>query len=217
MNKRRIAYIDENRDEISKFQRRVYDAFDVLEFLPKGDFDNFVDELLDSGAEAFVSDFYLNEYRNDVKEAIQYSGADLIEKLLNIRRDFPCFVLTSHDNAAIDRMTDVNYVYSKEVLTEDKQTEKFIGKIRAQIEHYNTNIELFSNRFFDLQEKSMERDLTEDEENELLALDTILENSLNKSRALPAEKKNQLAIGKINELLSSTNELLNLLRDRNKK
>jgi len=217
MNKHKIAYIDESRDEISKFQRRVYEVFDVLDFLPKGDFGNFVDELLNSGAEAFVSDFYLNEYRNDVKEVIEYSGADLIETLLNVRHEFPCFVLTSYDNAAVQRMTDVNYVYSKEILTEDKLAEKFIEKIRVQIEHYDTNINHVSARFFDLQEKSAERDLTEDEENELLALDTFLENSLNRRNALPTEKKNQLAIGKIDELLSSTNELLNLLRGRNKK
>jgi hypothetical protein len=217
MNKYKIAYIDESRDEITKFQRRVYEAFDVLDFLPKGDLDNFVDELLNSGADAFVSDFRLNEYRNDVKEAIQYSGADLIETLLNIRQEFPCFVLTSYDNDAVQRMTDVNYVYSKEILTIDNQAEIFIKKIRAQIEHYDANIKLASDRFFDLQVKSIEKDLTEEEENELLTLDTFLENSLNRRSALPTEKKSQLAIGKVDELLSFTNELLKLLRERNKK
>jgi len=219
MNKHKIAYIDESRDDIAKFQRRVYDAFDVLVFLPKGDFNSFVEELLNSDAEAFISDFRLNEYRNDVKEAIGYSGADLIEALLRMRNEFPCFVLTSHDSDAIQHMTDVNYVYSKEILTIDmgKQGEKFIEKIRVQIEHYNTNINLFSDRLFDLQLLSTERDLTEDEENELLILDTFLENSLNRRNALPPEKKTQLAVGKINELLTSTNELLDLLRDRKNK
>jgi len=215
MNKYKIAYIDETRDEITKFQRRVYEAFEVLVYLPKGDFDNFVDELLNSDAEAFVSDFRLNEYRNDVKEAIKYSGADLIETLLSVRQEFPCFVLTSYDNDAVQRMTDVNYVYSKEVLSESKQAEKFIGKIRAQIEHYNRSIDLANDRFFDLLTKSAERDLTEDEENDLLALDTFLENSLDRRNALPPEKKSQLAIGKIQELLLSTNELLKLVRNQN--
>ena len=217
MNKHKIAYIDESRDEILKFQRRVYEAFDVLVFLPKGDFDSFVHELLNSGAEAFVSDFHLNDYRQDVQEAIGYTGGDLIEALLHIRDKFPCFVLTSYANAAVDRMTDVNYVYSKDVLTQEKQADIFITKFRAQIEHYNINIDSASARFFDLQEKSGERDLTEGEENELLALDTFLENSLNQNSALPSEKKNQLAIGKIEALLASTNELLKLIRNRNKK
>lgn len=219
MNKYKIAYIDESLDELQKFQRRVHESFDVLAFLPKGDFDEFVDELLNSGAEAFVSDFRLNEYRSDVKESVSYTGGKLIESLLSVRHEFPCFVLTSYDSDAIQHVTDVNYVYSKEVLAMDmgKQGEKFIEKIRVQIEHYNKNISLFSDRFFDLQAQSVERDLTEDEENELLALDTFLENSINRRNAIPPEKKSQIAIGKIDELLSSTNELLKLLRERNKK
>src|SRR5260221_3891736 len=190
MNKHKIAYIDESRDEVTKFQRRVYEAFDVLDFLPKGDFDGFIDELLDSGAEAFVSDFHLNEYRQDVKDAIGYTGGDLIETLLHIRDKFPCFVLTSYDNDAVQRMTDVNYVYSKEILTVDKQGEIFIYIIRAQIEHYNISIDDATTRFLNLQEKSVESDLTEEEENALLALDTFLENSLNLHNAIPPEKQN---------------------------
>lgn len=217
MKKHKIAYIDESRHEITKFQRRVYESFEVIDFLPKEDLNSFISELLNSDAEAFVSDYRLNEYRNDVQEAIQYTGADLIEALLSIRHEFPCFVLTSYDNDAIQRMTNVNYVYSKEILTLSSQSEIFIKKIRAQIEHYNASINEASVRFFDLQEKSIEKYLSEQEENELLALDAFLENSLNRRNALPAEKKNQLAIGKIEELLSSTNELLKVIRNRNKK
>lgn len=218
MNKHKIAYIDESLYELKKFQRRVYEAFDVQVFLPKGDFESFVDELLNSGAEAFISDFRLNEYRNDVKESIQYTGGKLIETLLSVRHEFPCFVLTSYDSDAIQHMTDVNYVYSKEILATDmgKQGEKFIEKIRVQIEHYNNNINLFSDRLFDLQAQSAERDLTEEEENELLALDTFLENSINRRNAIPPEKKNQLALGRINDLLTSTNELLKLVRGQKK-
>ena len=98
MKKHKVAYIDESRDEILKFQRRVSEIFEVVYFLPKPKFDKFVGELLNSAAEAFVSDFLLNEYRTDVKEAISYTGADLIEEILRIRQGFPCFVLTSYDN-----------------------------------------------------------------------------------------------------------------------
>ncbi len=44
MNKRKIAYIDENRDEINKFQRRVYEPLSAR-ILPKAIL-KFVDELL---------------------------------------------------------------------------------------------------------------------------------------------------------------------------
>jgi hypothetical protein len=216
MIKHRIAYIDESIDEITKFQRRVYETFDVIDFLPQADLIDFVEELVNSDVEAFVADFRLNEYRKDVKEAITYTGADVIEKLLSLKQDFPCFVLTSYDNDAIQQVNNVNYVYSKEVLTDEKQAVKFIDKIRVQIEHYERTMNDISSRFFALLEKSELEELSEDEELELLDLDTTLERAFYKFKALPIEKKNKLALGKIDELLSSTNELLKLLRERKK-
>ena len=62
----------------------MYEILDVLDFLPKANLDEFVDELLNSEAEAFVSDFYLNEYRIDVAEFVNYTGAELIDKILTI-------------------------------------------------------------------------------------------------------------------------------------
>lgn len=214
MNKYKIAYIDESQDEIRKFQRRVYDVFDVITFFPKTNLEEFVDELLGSDADAFVSDFRLNEYRIDINEPINYSGAELVERLLNIRQGFPCFVLTSFDNDAIQETSDVNYVYSKDVLTEEKQTSKFAERIRVQVEHYKNNVDALQSRFLDLVEKSENEDLTEEEENELLSIDTLLEKSINLKNALPDEKKRQLAIGKIDELIASTSDLLKLIKQR---
>jgi hypothetical protein len=67
-------------------------------------------------------------------------------------------------------------------------------------------------RFHELLEKSDTEELTEAEENELLNLDSFLESTLNDHNALPLEKKSELAVGKLDELLNSTNELLKALK-----
>ncbi len=82
MEKHKIAYIDENQRDIRTFQRQVHEILEVLEFLPKSNLDDFVEELLTSGAEAIVADFRLNEYRLDEQVPINYDGTDLIKKVL---------------------------------------------------------------------------------------------------------------------------------------
>jgi len=209
-----IAYIDEDRDAIDRFRGRVYESLDVIPFLPKPELDEFVDELFNSGAEAFVVDFRLNEYRDDDRDPVNYDGIELIEKIWRIRNGFPCFVLTSYDGAAVEEMYDVNFVYPKDILTSDKQAGQvsFAEKIGTQIEHYQAALEKKDERFHQLLEKSEIEQLTEDEENELLDLDSFLERSLNNQNALQPEKKKRFAIGRIDELLKSTNELLNVLK-----
>jgi hypothetical protein len=219
IKKHRVAYIDENPEDSRKFQRHVAETLSVSVFLPKPDLDEFVEELINSGVDAYIVDFLLNEYRTAVKDPIPYNGSDLLEKILETRKGFPCFLLTSFDTDAIQVIGDVNYVYHKEIINPEKQLggTTLAEKIRIQIEHYQKEIEVANNRFYELLNKSDKQDLSEIEENELLKLDTFLESTLNDHQALPIEKKNQLAVGRINELIISTNELINLLKSKNKK
>lgn len=206
-----IAYVDEQNKEIRNFKRQTYKTLNVLGFLPKKDLNEFVEELLESGVEAIVADFRLNEYRDDVKEPINYTGSELIEKVLERKKDFPCFVLTSFDDHAASETRDVNYVYSKEILkSEGKIT--FAEKIRLQIEHYQSMLKEKDDRFHELLEKSEKQELSEEEENELLKLDSYLESAIDDRASLPKEKKDRLAFGKIEDLIESTNELLHKLK-----
>ncbi len=221
MKKHKIAYIDERKQDIKFFKRQVFGAFDVSGYLPKPGLDDFVEDLLSSGVEAIVADFRLNEYREDVKEPIDYTGADLIKKVLEMRRDFPCFVLTSYDDHAIQETRDVNYVYSKDLIKLDPKKPRvgkttLLEKIRIQIEHYQSTLEEKAARFDQLLKENQTRDLSEKEESELLKLDAFLESALHDHNALPPEKKNQLAVGKIDELIDSTNRLLDILKKREK-
>lgn len=216
MKKHKVAYIDEYRPDIRNFQYQVHETLDVLEFVPKPDLDEFVQELLNSGAEAFVVDFRLNEYRTEVEGLITYNGSDLIERILAFRKGFPCFVLTSFDEDAVQKTEDVNYVYPKDILVKELGQTTFTEKVRIQIEHYQAALRKNSERFEALLKRSMTQELTEAEESELLRLDSFLESALNGHESLPPEKKSKLAIGKIDELIYSTNELLKVLKEEGK-
>ncbi|NJO18503.1 MAG: hypothetical protein HC877_23060 [Thioploca sp.] len=173
-----------------------------------------MEELLNSGAEAIIADHRLNEYRDEVAGPIDYTGTQLLERIWEIRKGFPGIVLTSHDDDAVQAIENVNYVYSKEILFTDKPVGQvtLAEKIRIQIEHYQATLAKKSARFHELLEKSDTGELTEAEENELLNLDSFLESRLNNHNALPPEKKSKLAVGKLDELLNSTTELLKALK-----
>jgi len=214
MIKHKIAYIDEERSAIIRFQSRVSQTLEVIGLLPEPNLDEFIIELLNSGVEAFVVDFNLGEYRTDVRGPIQYNGAELVEKILQIRKGFPCFVLTSYDSDAVHTMQDVNYVYPKDILVPGKRPVQLelAEKVRIQIEHYQEMLEDTNTRFHELLDLSETRQLTEKEENELLRLDSFLESALDDRTALAQEKKNHIATGRIDELIDMTSKLLQELQ-----
>lgn len=214
MEKHWVAYIDEKRSEIREFQRYVHSTLDVLDFIPKPDLDEFVEELLASGAEAIVADHRLNEYRDEVEGPINYTGTQLLQRIWAIRKGFPGIVLTSYDGDAVQEIEDVNYVYPKEILFRDTPIGEveLAEKIRIQIEHYQAKITKQTARFHELLEKSDTIELTEAEEDELLNLDSFLEGTLNDHHAIPLEKKRKLTVGKLDDLLDSTNNLIKAIK-----
>ncbi len=212
MEKHKVAYIDEQSSEIRNFQRYVYSTLDVLDFIPKPDLDEFIEELLNSGAEAIIADHRLNEYRDEVEGPIDYTGTQLLERIWQIRKGFPGIVLTTHDDDAVQEIENVNYVYPKHILDKPVGQVTLAEKIRIQIEHYQATLAKTNARFHELLEKSDTGELTETEEIELLNLDSFLESTINDHNALPPEKKNKLAVGKLDELLNSTNQLLKALK-----
>ncbi|MCB0167724.1 MAG: hypothetical protein KDI79_26090 [Anaerolineae bacterium] len=214
MEKHKVAYIDEVSSDIRQFQRHVHATLDVLSFMPKPNLDEFVEELLSSEAEAIVADHRLNEYQDEVQDHIDYTGTQLLEKIWEIKKGFPGIILTSHDDDAVQEIEDVNYVYPKEILFSDNPIGQvsLAEKIRIQINHYQAMLTKKSDRFHELLKKSDTEKLTEAEENELLNLDSFLESTLNNHNALHPDKKSQLVVGRLDELLNSTNELLKALK-----
>jgi len=212
----KIAYIDEEPAEIRNFQRKMSREFEITDILPKQDLEIFVEELLSLDIDAYVIDFQLNEYQEDNPEPVNYNGSNLINKLLERRPKFPCFILTSHALAAVSDTRDVNYVYSKDSLRHDPQSREinFATRIRIQIEHYQSTIEETTARFHELVDKSNEQDLPQEEEDELLSLDSFLENVLDAKEALNPERKKEFVVGRIDLLIDKSEEIIDLLRKK---
>jgi len=209
----KIIYIDERKQDRDKFLRKFDSYFEVEAWSPKSDLRVFVEILLKNNFDAVVTDHRLTEYREDGADEVDYEGVDLVKEFKKFRKDYPCFILTSYDDDAIADVDDVNSVYSKKSLDLDDTKSPLHERIRMQIEHYQAKINKAKIRLKELLDKYDKAKLSSDEENELLSLDSFLESNICNWASIPKEKKNNIAISKVVELLDTTRSLLDNLKE----
>ena len=161
--------------------------------------------------DAIVVDFMLNEYKEKINYNVPYNGTELVERILQEREDFPCFVMTSFDDDAIGESEDVNIVYIKGILhgTEKETTAKatFLDRVKSQIIHYRTKIIEAENRLIQLIKESKNRQLDAHEEDEIIYLDGLIEKSLDRKYALPTSPKRKSESKSLSELLQAVDNL----------
>jgi vacuolar-type H+-ATPase subunit I/STV1 len=202
MEKFKITYLDESGEDIRAFQRFASSHFDVIPLKPIPSLDEMLTTVFENGAAALVVDYDLSEEA----PTIHYSGTDIVEGILAQRPDFPVFILTSYDEQALENGDDVNIVYEKKEMY-DKNV-KFLQKINTQIVNYNRRLDQKEDRILELNKLREQRDLTLDEENELIELDSYIEEALNKKDALPNALKTISNEMKLVSLLSKVDILL---------
>lgn len=173
MTKYRIAYIDESDADIRRFQRFTYNFFDVVPIIPKVSIIDTCNEILENHVDALISDFEFSEQLS----TIHYDGTDLVSQFLKKRENFPVFILTSYEDDAISKGEDVNIIYEKKEMDEGQ---KFLDRIKAQIEKYKHRLEEDENRLLHLISESKKRILDAVEIDELKVLDSKIEKALDK-------------------------------------
>ena len=220
----KIIYIDEYQEDIDDFldyfdEKDSNNKFEIKYLLPERTLDEMYKKIFEENPDAIISDYMLNEYKNDIDYNVPYSGVDLTEKILGIRAKFPCFVLTSYDDDAIKTSQDVNMVYIKDILhgSEEKTNAKanFLDTVENQIIHHKKRVENAETELLELIEKSNEQVLNAQEEAKLIELDTFIEQSTNQKSSLPEELKGTPNLNKLHKMIDNTDKLLEQLREIN--
>lgn len=209
----KLIFIDEVEADTHRFQRYVHqkdtaNEFEVIGMMPEDNIDDLIEHVLSENIDAIISDYQLSEY----KSSITYTGVELVEKILQKREKFPCFVMTSHDDQAVAISSDVNIVYVKQIMnSEDNVKITFLERIKNQIIHYQARIQESQEEFDGIIEDSKSKMLTAKEEARLLELDNFLENALNQESKIPAQLKEQSTLDDLHKMIGNTDELLNKL------
>lgn len=218
----KIIYIDEYKDDIDDFldyfeEKDTNNKFKIQYLLPEKTLDEMYDKIFEGNPDAVVSDYMLNEYKNDISFNVPYSGVDLTERITGTKANFPCFVLTSYDDQAIKSSQDVNIIYIKDILhgSEDKTNAKanFLDMVENQIIHYRTRIENAEKELLELTEKADNKTLNANDEARLLKLDTFIVNSTNQLSVLPEHLKGTKNLEKLHKMIDNTDKLLEKLRE----
>lgn len=216
----KIAFIDELDADTRTFQRYVHknnanlsEKFEVVPLEPTSGIDDLIEILMGLDLDAIITDFKLNEYKPDVT----YSGVQLVEKFLEYRKRFPCFVLTSFDDDAVKESEDVNIIYIKSIMrgNEEKARITFLERVEEQIKHYRAKLRKDEEEFESLINKAETAELDGKEEERLLELDSILESSLSKKHKVPDRIKDKDYINSLRKLIENTDDLLNQLKAKN--
>ncbi|WP_320198277.1 hypothetical protein RMR16_010505 [Agrobacterium sp. rho-13.3] len=181
-----IAYVDESSDERDNFFQDAYDSelFSEIHLLhPDDDITVLIEKLIDLKIDALVSDFNLADAGQNM-----YTGAQVVEAFLEVRDDFPCFIRTSWDEAALKSSNDVNRVYSKNIKQEDLVGRNLFQRIALQVEHHRSRIESWQSEFDALMDIAPpQRNAAQIER--IIELDNMLEKQAEKGGSLPSLTK----------------------------
>ena len=210
MTKYKIAYIDESEADIRRFQRFSYNYFEVIPFIPKDTIEETCNDILESHVDAIVSDFEFSEQLSTV----HYDGTNLVSEFLKKRDNFPVFILTSFEDDAISKGEDVNIIYEKKEMDEGEKGEKFLERVKAQIEKYKHKLETVENRLVELIAESKKRKLDAFEKQELAELDSKIEKALDKESQIPNILRDDNEANELSELLKKVDELAKKLESK---
>ncbi|AKX57678.1 response regulator transcription factor [Thiopseudomonas alkaliphila] len=218
---KKIVFIDEDRNMLNTFKSHINmssfkSEFEVVTFYPLESLEKTIEKIHENKPDAIISDYELNDKKdfvNGVNYSVPYNGADLIKSFLNERPGFPCFILTSYDDDAMLHTDDINRVYIKNVLNENTESNhvSFLGRVLKQIANYKNLQKQRQDRLKELVEKSQRSTLNDKEEEELINLDTLVEQANSMSSAVPKELKKSTNNEKLSELLHTAEKLLSLL------
>lgn len=201
----RIAYIDDEEDVVRQFQINMMDDFEVIELRLKDSMKEMVEDILDSKVVGVVIDYNLNS--SQVK--IHYNGVDLIREILNTIKDFPCYILTSHESEAEGTLLDPDYIRDKRFVSKEKDF--FIHKLKTKIESYEKRIELFKQELIFLM--GLHPNLSSKQEERLIELDDILEKNSNGYKTLPSDIKKISNDARLDRLIQLSEALIDELRE----
>jgi len=213
----KILFIDEEQETFDDFLDYVElsstkDIIEVQTQFPLEQLDEMVELIFKINPDAIVTDFRLNEMKTDIKYNVPYNGVELVQELLKIRAGFPCFVLTAYDDLAVSESDDVNKVYIKNILhnnkEESKAKAKFLDRVIYQIEHYKSKINSAEKELLELIELRKSGKANISDEERIITLDNFLENIIDSQHAVPPEFKTLSNEDRLNKLLSTVDEIL---------
>ena len=209
----KILFIDEERVQQDRFMdyiEAVSTDVEVKCMVPLSSLEDMLHKIEASCPDAIVTDYQLNEIYT-----VQYNGIDLVNAIREKWEHFPCFVITSFDDEAVNSSEDVNLVYIKDLLNRrpgDESKVTFLERIVCQIDKYRTRIAKAKQELATLILKRKSGDANVYDEQRLIKIDTLLEKSVAGNESIPEDLKKLSNIERLNALIAKADEILERIK-----
>jgi len=213
----KILFIDEEQETFDDFLDYVEysstkDKIEVQTEFPLENIEEMIELIFKINPDAIVVDFRLNEMKTDIQYNVPYNGVELVDEFLKTRMGFPCFVLTAFDDLAVSASDDVNKVYIKNILhnnkEESKAKAKFLDRVINQIEHYKSKINNAEKELLSLIELRKSGKAGISDEERIIELDQFLENTIDRKHSIPKGYKTLSNEDRLNKILNTVDEIL---------
>ena len=212
----RVLFIDEENSQQEHFVdyfESVYNDVTPMCMLPSATLEEMLEKINDYCPDAVIADFRHKEYQTGVKYNVSYTGIELINAIRKEREGFPCFVITSFEDDAVNDTDDVNLVYIKSILKLGDESAKvpFATRVINQIDKYKVKIANARQELMNLIAKRNNGEANVRDEEYIIELDSFLEKSFGAHDSIPTNLKQLSNLKKLNSLIDKVDALLGKL------
>ncbi|MEM7174176.1 MAG: hypothetical protein AAF380_02885 [Bacteroidota bacterium] len=202
-----IAYLASSQADIASLtqQGAKQTQFDIAPITPHPDIDTLIEDIISSGAEALVTDYALH----DKQSGLDFTGVDIVNRIHSEKEGYPVFILAEDMEEAEAKAHDVHIVYQKKTMLAPKS--KFFQRITRQLFKYNQELESKEDKLIQLMSQSTP--LTQQQEQEVMALNFSLEKSLDKQSARTfsaltpsSQDKLQVLLNKVDAIIQEVSQ-----------
>lgn len=158
----KIGYVDENPDQVKKFQRDLRVNFDVHGYnITKGmSLKSLLRQIYDSDIDLLLVDYLMTD-----KGMLTYNGDEVAREFEKIKPRFPVLIFTQHHDDAFPEVDNPNIIYEK---SEAKKIDHFSEILIKNILVYKKFISERKSSISRLVAKSKKKKLTATEKHTLI-------------------------------------------------
>jgi len=200
----RLGYIDEDEGQRNSFYQFLKDDFEITLFgiTEETELDSLVEEIFQSGIDMLVLDFRLDE-----TGLVNFNADSLVDKIQERNLYYPLVILTSHEEDAMDHISNANLINGKEEMLGSK-VQLFKQKLNKIVNGYQTRVSEAETELEELENKRQNDGLDAKEEDRYVELNNYLDKTMTAksriSRTFYSEDTNK----KLDDLIEKTSEIL---------
>lgn len=167
----KVGYIDDEKDLISDYIKRLKRRDIELIVAPVGDMATVKKWIVDTNIECMLIDYQL-------KAEYDYVGTELYSYLYDELPGLPCIILTSFTDSSVSENTVVkNCIVDRGIMDKSgTEFDEFCDMLKQSTEVFKTNKNKYISKYTELYKKKNEGDILPEEEEELLTVFKILKS-----------------------------------------